>query len=169
MLLAHSKSHMSTTQVPSTSHPWACTKWPASNNTGKQIPATVLSDRVEQFLLSWTGIFAHWFFLPWRRGGKTWWRRKRSWLFTTPWTGGRRNPAYKAHRKPEAHPACWDCVCVLVISCSMWGTSISNTNRWEAGNAEVFLTGQNLSGYKEMELPRQRAHEKQPILMKEPL
>lgn len=43
--------------------------------------------------------------------------------------------------------------CTFLLPHTWEAASISKTNRREAGTAEVFLTVQNLSGYKEMELP----------------
>lgn len=92
-------SHMSTTPVPCTSHPWAWTKltcfcwqhWKTEQD---------LSDWDEQFLLSWTDIFAY----CWRRGRQTLVEEEEELIvYNTLWTGGRRNTAHKAHRKPEAH------------------------------------------------------------------
>lgn len=108
-------SHMYTRQVPSTSHPCARTKMTCFywEHWKTEVPATVLRDWDEQFLLSWTGIFAH----SWRREGKPWRRGKKFWLFVTHRaTGGRRNTTHKAQRNLEAHTTCWDCVYILVTS-----------------------------------------------------
>lgn len=107
---------------------------------------------------------------PWRRRK----RKGNHWLVIALHAmGGKTNVEYKMHKKLEPDH---------LISYSLLGdhmhlsphvaheaASISKTNRWEAEGCESFLTGQNLSGYREMELVRQAALEIQPTLAKEPL
>ena len=88
--------------------------------------------------------------------------------------GGKKNAEYKMHRKPSwtilLHTACWELhahCCHLTQHVRQFLQARLTDER--LGAVKVFLTGQNLSGYREIELVRQRAHEIQQTLVKERL